>query len=41
MRLNALGLAGFAVAMSAIPASAHHSFAMFDAATVANAGAGP
>src|SRR5947208_8818515 len=31
MKLNALGLAGFAVAMSAIPAIAHHSFAMFDA----------
>ena len=31
MKLNALGLAGIAVAMSAIPANAHHSFAMFDA----------
>ena len=31
MKLNALGLAGIAVAMSAIPAIAHHSFAMFDA----------
>src|SRR2546430_4283563 len=30
MKLNALGLAGIAVAMSAIPAIAHHSFAMFD-----------
>jgi Family of unknown function (DUF6152) len=34
MKLNALGLAGVAVAMSAMPAFAHHSFAMFDAATV-------
>jgi uncharacterized protein DUF6152 len=33
MNLNALGLAGVAVAMSAMPAFAHHSFAMFDAAT--------
>jgi hypothetical protein len=33
MKFNALGLAGIAVAMSAIPAFAHHSFAMFDAAT--------
>ncbi len=32
MKLKALGLAGIAVAMSAIPASSHHSFAMFDAA---------
>jgi hypothetical protein len=32
MKLNALGLAGIAVAISAIPAFAHHSFAMFDAA---------
>ena len=31
MKLNALGFAGIAVAMSAIPANAHHSFAMFDA----------
>ena len=31
MKLNALGLAGIAVAMSAIAAIAHHSFAMFDA----------
>ena len=31
MKLNAFGLAGVAVAMSAIPAIAHHSFAMFDA----------
>ena len=31
MKLNALGLAGIAVAMSAVPAIAHHSFAMFDA----------
>jgi hypothetical protein len=31
MKLGALGLAGIAVAMSAIPAFAHHSFAMFDA----------
>ncbi len=33
MKLNVLGLAGLAVAMSAIPALAHHSFAMFDAAS--------
>src|SRR5580704_14739544 len=33
MKLDALGLAGIAVAMSAVPAFAHHSFAMFDAAT--------
>jgi hypothetical protein len=31
MNLKALGLAGIAVAMGAIPAVAHHSFAMFDA----------
>ena len=31
MKLKVLGLAGIAVAMSAIPAFAHHSFAMFDA----------
>jgi Family of unknown function (DUF6152) len=31
MKLGTLGLAGIAVAMSAIPAFAHHSFAMFDA----------
>jgi hypothetical protein len=31
MKLNSFGVAGIAVAMSAIPASAHHSFAMFDA----------
>ena len=31
MKLYVLGLAGIAVAMSAIPAIAHHSFAMFDA----------
>jgi hypothetical protein len=31
MKLKALGLAGIAVAMGAIPAVAHHSFAMFDA----------
>jgi hypothetical protein len=30
MTFRALGLAGIAVAMSAIPAFAHHSFAMFD-----------
>jgi Family of unknown function (DUF6152) len=34
MKLNALGLAGIAVALSAMPAFAHHSFAMFDAAAV-------
>jgi hypothetical protein len=32
MKLKSLGLAGTAVALSAIPALAHHSFAMFDAA---------
>jgi Family of unknown function (DUF6152) len=31
MKYRALSLAGIAVAMSAIPALAHHSFAMFDA----------
>jgi hypothetical protein len=31
MKLEALGLAGIAVAACAIPALAHHSFAMFDA----------
>jgi Family of unknown function (DUF6152) len=31
MKLRALGFAGIAVAMTAIPAIAHHSFAMFDA----------
>src|SRR5580658_5458830 len=31
MNLKALGLAGIAFTLSAIPAHAHHSFAMFDA----------
>jgi hypothetical protein len=31
MKIKALGLAGTAVAICAIPAVAHHSFAMFDA----------
>jgi Family of unknown function (DUF6152) len=31
MTFKALGLAGIAVALYAIPAGAHHSFAMFDA----------
>ena len=31
MKLEALGLASIAVAVCAIPALAHHSFAMFDA----------
>ena len=31
MKFRALGLAGIAFTMSAIPALAHHSFAMFDA----------
>src|ERR1043165_2062512 len=31
MTLKAVGLAGIAVALFAIPAVAHHSFAMFDA----------
>jgi Family of unknown function (DUF6152) len=31
MKFAALGLAGIAVAFGAIPAVAHHSFAMFDA----------
>jgi hypothetical protein len=34
MKLNVLGIAGIIVAMSAIPAIAHHSFAMFDAEKV-------
>jgi hypothetical protein len=32
MKLEGLGFAAIAVAMSAVPAFAHHSFAMFDAA---------
>jgi hypothetical protein len=31
MRFKALGLASVAAAMHVFPASAHHSFAMFDA----------
>src|SRR5215470_11332555 len=31
MKFRTLGFAGIAVAMTAIPAIAHHSFAMFDA----------
>jgi hypothetical protein len=31
MNLKILGIAGAAVAMAAVPALAHHSFAMFDA----------
>jgi len=31
MKVKSLGLAGIAIAMSAMPAFAHHSFAMFDA----------
>jgi hypothetical protein len=31
MKRNALGLAGIALAMTAVPTLAHHSFAMFDA----------
>ncbi len=31
MKLKALGLAGIAVVLCAVPALAHHSFAMFDA----------
>jgi len=31
LTLNAVGLAGIAVAVLAVPALAHHSFAMFDA----------
>src|ERR1700720_1064085 len=31
MSFKALGLAGIAAAMCAMPAAAHHSFAMFDA----------
>jgi hypothetical protein len=31
MKIKALGFAGIAFAMSAVPAFAHHSFAMFDA----------
>lgn len=32
MKLSALAVAGIAVVMSAVPAFAHHSFSMFDAA---------
>ena len=32
MKRNAVGLAGIALAMAVMPALAHHSFAMFDAA---------
>jgi hypothetical protein len=31
MNLHAIGFAGMAVAVCAVPAVAHHSFAMFDA----------
>jgi hypothetical protein len=31
MKVKSLGLTGIAIAMSAMPAFAHHSFAMFDA----------
>ena len=31
MKFKSLGLTGIAIAMSAMPAFAHHSFAMFDA----------
>jgi hypothetical protein len=34
MKLNLIGIAGLAFTMSAIPAIAHHSFAMFDAEKV-------
>ncbi len=34
MKSKALGLGGVALAMYAIPAFAHHSFAMFDAQKV-------
>jgi hypothetical protein len=34
MKLSAFGVAGVVVAMSALPAFAHHSFAMFDAEKV-------
>jgi Family of unknown function (DUF6152) len=34
MKFKALGLAGIAIAVSAIPSVAHHSFAMFDAEKV-------
>lgn len=33
MRLNTLGVAAIAVVLSAVPAFAHHSFSMFDAAS--------
>ena len=33
MKLDTLGVAGIAVVMSAVPAFAHHSFSMFDAAS--------
>ena len=35
MNTKALGLAGIAIAMCAIPALGHHSFAMFDAEKIA------
>jgi hypothetical protein len=33
MRLNTLGVTGIAIVLSAVPAFAHHSFSMFDAAS--------
>jgi hypothetical protein len=36
MNLKILGIAGAAVAMAAVPALAHHSFAMFDATATKN-----
>jgi hypothetical protein len=36
MNLKILGIAGAAVAMVAVPALAHHSFAMFDATATKN-----
>ncbi len=36
MKFKTLGLAGIAVAMFAVPAIAHHSFAMFDAEKTTN-----
>jgi hypothetical protein len=36
MNLKTLGIAGVAIAMVAVPALAHHSFAMFDANATTN-----
>jgi len=41
MRIKVLGLASVAAMMAAIPALAHHSFAMFDAGQVDDPGGPP